>query len=160
MCILLQLDVLSVTLILKDAVHVNNQTSLSWVQIHHQSPASYGIFTWWGYYEMIPQGASLPYEKIESFESTLNYFDHDTFTVCYRHSVKDASIYIAKLELSELRVAKKGKTKVKITLKVEKDLVGLLAVEDTFTKSKKSMTFDAGIAFRASSNHDLVVSNK
>jgi hypothetical protein len=50
-----------------------------------------------------------------------------------------------KFELSGLRLAKeKGITKVKATLGARKDLVGLFAVEDKYTRSKKSIVFDAG----------------
>jgi hypothetical protein len=52
---------------------------------------------------------------------------------------------MAKVELSGLRVAKKGITKVKATLEVRKDLVGLLAVEDTSTKSVASIVFDGAV---------------
>lgn len=143
MCTLSQLKTQSLTHSRKAAVQTNDQTSLIWVQIYDQSPASYGISTWWGYYEIIPQGASLLYEKTETFESILDYFNHETFTVCYRHSAQDAPSNIAIVKLSGLRVAKKGITKVKVLLRVEKDLVGFFAVEDIFTKRKKSIMFDA-----------------
>ena len=140
----------------KAAVKTNDQTSLAWVQLHDQSPASYGILIWSGYHEMISQGASLPHDKTEIFESILDYFDHETFTVSYRHSAQDAPVNIAKVELSGLRVAKIGVTKVRTMLRVEKNLVGRFAVEDTFTKSKKSVTFDAGTAFRALNSHGII----
>lgn len=109
---------------------------------------------------MIPQGALLPYKKTETFESIFDYFGHETFTVCYRHSTQDAPSNIAKVELSDLWVAKKGITKVKAKLRVQKDPVGFFAVKNTFTKSKKSITFDAETAFRTLNSHNIVTSNK
>lgn len=160
MCTVPRFDAHSLIYSRKVVVKTNDQTSLSWVQLHDQSPSSYGISTWWGYYEMISRGASLPHEKTEIFESIFDYFDHETFTLCYRHSAQDAPVNIAKVELSGLRVAKKGITKVRTILRVEKDLVGLFTVEDTFTKSKKSITFDAGTAFRAINSHGIVTNNQ
>jgi hypothetical protein len=79
---------------------------------------------------MIAPRAPLPLKKTEIFESIFDYFDHKTFTICYRHSARDAPIDIAKVDLSGIRMAKKGITKVKATLGVEKDLVGRFGVED------------------------------
>lgn len=141
-------------------MQVNDQTSLSWVQLHDQSPTSYSILTWTGYHELVAHETPLPHEKTEVFESVLDYFDHDTFTVCYRHSARDVPSNLATFELSGLRVAKKGIPKIKTTLRIGKDLLGFFAVEDIFTKSKKSVTFDAKPGLRALSNFDMVTRNK
>jgi len=109
---------------------------------------------------MILPKAPLPHEKTETFESIFDYFDHETFTVCYRHSARDAPVDITKVELSGLRFTKKGITRVKVTLGVGKDLVGLFAVKNTYTKSKKSIVFDAELAFRALGSRGIITSNK
>ena len=144
----------------KATMQVNDQTSLSWVQLHDESPTSYGILTWMGYHELIAHKTPLPYEKTNVFESVLDYFDHDTFTVCYRHSARDAPSNLATFELSGLHVAKRGRSKIRTTLRIGKELLGFFAVEDTFTKSKKSVTFDAKPDLRVLDSHDLVTANK
>lgn len=82
------------------------------------------------------------------------------FTVCYCHFIWDAPSNIAKVKLFDLRVAKKGIIKVKVILRVEKNLVGFFLVEDTFTKSKKSITFDVETAFCVLDSHNIITSNK
>lgn len=107
---------------------------------------------------MIFRETFLFHDKIEIFTNVLNYFDYKIFIVIfYRHSALDASVNIAKIKLSNLRIAKKRITKVRTMLRLEKDLVGRFAVEDTFTKSKKSVTFDAGTAFRALNSQGVII---
>ncbi len=100
------------------------------------------------------------YKKIEIFESIFNYFDYETFIVCYHHSARDVSIDIVEFELSKFRVAKKEMIKMKITSKIEKNLVNLFAVENTFTKSKKSIIFNIETTFPALNSHYLVILNE
>lgn len=80
--------------------------------------------------------------------------------MCYCHFAQDALRNIIKVELSGLSIAKKGITKVKIMLRVEKNLVGFFAVKDIFIKSKKSITFNTETAFRILNSHNIIMSNK
>jgi len=140
-------------------VQTDRQTSLAWRQIHDESPASYGINTWGGYFEMIPPKALLPYKKTATLENALDYISHGMFTVYYRHSILEGPIELAKVELNGLRVAKEGVTKVKTTMRIGKDLMGSLKAQDSYTKSVASVVFDGGAAFRALKSHGLVKRN-
>src|ERR1700733_5949036 len=51
----------------------DGQTSLAWLQLHDQSPASYGIQAFDGYLELITPKTPLPCKKSEIMESA---FDH------------------------------------------------------------------------------------
>jgi hypothetical protein len=59
----------------------------------------------------------------------------------------DTLTKIKDVELHEIRLAKKVETKVKVTMSMGKDLIGNFTVQDTFTKSKASITFDGGEVF-------------
>ena len=67
------------------------------------------------YYGMVPPKALLPHE---TFESTFDYFDHEAFTICCRHSMRGDPVDITKMGLSGLRVAKKGTAMVRATVGV------------------------------------------
>lgn len=89
-----------------------------------------------------------------------DYFDHDTFNVCYCQSARDAPRNLATFELSGLRVAKKGVSKVRLTLKIEKDLSGSFAVEDVLTESRKLVMFDAKPELREADRYDIITGSK
>ncbi|KAI9760913.1 MAG: hypothetical protein M1835_000080, partial [Candelina submexicana] len=95
-----------------------DQTSLAWVQLHDESPTSYGIDLWGGYLEMIPPKAKLPCEKTASLENALDYIKHDTFIVRHRQSILEAPVELAKVELNGIRVAKNGVAKMKATMRI------------------------------------------
>jgi hypothetical protein len=46
--------------------------------------------------------------------------------------------------LDNIRLAKKGEAKFKVTMHMDKDLTGSLTVQDTWMKSKASVDFDGG----------------
>ena len=140
----------------KDIVQPEKETSLSWVQIFDESPASYGIDSWGGYVEMIPPKARLPYERVINLENALDYISQGVFTVYYRHSILKLPTEIAKTELNGLRVAKEGVTKMKATMTIGKDLSGTFKVQDNYTKSVASVRFDAGAALRTLKSDGLI----
>ena len=132
------------------------ETSLAWVQMFDESPASYGIDSWGGYVEMIPPKARLPYERVINLENALDYISYGIFTVYYRHSILKAPTELAKTKLNGLRVAKEGVTKMKATMTIGKDLRGTFKVQDNYTKSVASVRFDAGAALRTLKSDGLI----
>ena len=54
-----------------NAVVADGGTSLAWIEIHDQSPASYGISTQYGYVEMIPFGTTLPCTAIREIRDVV-----------------------------------------------------------------------------------------
>lgn len=132
----------------KDVVRPEKETSLSWVQMFDESPASYGIDSWGGYVEMVPPKARLPCKRTVKLENAIDYIRHGIFTIYYRHSILGALVELTKLELNGLRVAKEGMTKMKATMVIDKDLSGAFEAQDIYTKSFASVRFDAGAALR------------
>jgi len=102
---------------------------------------------------MIPAKTRLPYEKTTKFVNALDYCQSTTFSIICRHSILDAPIKLARVNLPGIRVAKEGVTKLKATMSIGKNLVGRFDVYDTYTKSKASVAFDGGAAFRVSKHH-------
>lgn len=78
----------------------------------------------------------------------------------YCYFAQDALTNIAKVELFGLWIAKKGITKVKVMLKIEKNLVGFFVIKDIFIKSKKSIMFNTKITFCVLNSHNIITSNK
>ena len=140
----------------KDVVQPTKETSLSWVQIFDESPASYGINSWGGYVEMVPLKARLPYERVVNLENALDYIKTGFFTVYYRHSNLKALTELARTELNGLRVAKEGVTKMKATMTISKDLSGTFKVQDNYTESVASVRFDAAAALRTLKSDGLI----
>ena len=56
---------------------------------------------------------------------------------------------IKEVELYGIRLAEKAEMKVKVTMSMGKDLIGGFVVQDIFTRSKASISFDGGEALRA-----------
>lgn len=144
----------------KDVVQPKKETSLAWVQLFDESPASYGIESWGGYVEMIPPKARLPYERVVNLENALDYISCGMFTVYYRHSILKAPVEIARIELNGLRVAKEGLTKMEAMMTIGKNLSGTFKVQDNFTKSIASLDFDAGVALQRPQSDGIVVRNE
>ena len=136
----------------------DEQTSLAWVQLHDQSPTSYGIFTAKGYDELIPSSTPLPHSETQTFQTVFDYMDRATFEICHRESMLDVPVEITTVELVNIRVAKKGESKVKATITLDKDLIGNFTVQDTFTKSKASTVFDGRVAFRTQRSDKAMIS--
>lgn len=131
----------------REAAPTSTSTSLAWVQVHDASPASYGLQTWSGYEEMVRVGEPLPTRKRMTLEgSVFDYYDHDTFAVAYRCSPRDAPVGIKTLDLVNMRKAKAKQTITHAIMEIDKTLTGRLSVEDPYTKSEASITFDAGVA--------------
>jgi len=131
--------------------------SLAWVQLHDQSPVSYGIFTESGYEELIAYGTPLPCTKSEKYQVTLGYIKGVTFEICYRRSIMDLPVEIETLDLHNVQFADIYVPRLRTTMMLEKDLTGRFTVEDLFTKSMASTTFDAGTAVRTDGNSKTMI---
>ena len=132
----------------KNVIHAN-QKSLAWIQLHDESPASYGVDLWGGYSEMIPPKAALPCEKTALLENALDYIKQETFRVRYRRLILEAHVELARVEWNGMRFGKTGVAKLRATMRIGRDLVGSFRVHDVYTKSVACVFFDAGTAFRA-----------
>jgi hypothetical protein len=132
------------------------ETALAWVQLHDETPASFGINTWGGYLEMIPAKVPLPYKKTTKLVNALDSCHHMPFSILYRHSMLDLPVKLHGLDLAGIRVAKKEGTEMKATMTMAKNLIGSLSVYDTYTRSAASVVFDGGPAFRALKPHGFL----
>lgn len=72
----------------------------------------------------------------------------------------DAPIEIAPdTKLDNVRLAKTGEAKFKVTMRMGKDLIGNFTVQDTWTRSKVSIDFDGGRALHLrTDDHAMVTS--
>ena len=144
----------------KGLLQTKKETSLAWVRIFEESPASFCIDSWGGYVEIVPPKARLLYERVVRLENALDYISHGMFTMYYRHSILQVPTELATVELYGLRVAMEGVTKMTATMRIGKDLSGTFQVQDNYTKSVASVRFDAGAALRTLNNDGLVKRNQ
>ena len=105
---------------------------------------------------MVPYKARLPCETFVTLENAVDYARRGSFAVYYRHSVMGPLIELAKAELKDIRIAKKGLTIIKASMRIEKDLSGTIKAQDTYTRSIASTVFSAGAALRTLKGHDLI----
>ena len=131
-------------------VTYSQEKSLAWVQVHdyNEAPASFGVNSWDGCYEMVPVKAQLPYKRIARSVNALDDCHSTTFSVLCRRSVFDAPIELAKLNLDGLRVTKEGGTNIKAILTMDRNLMGTLDIYDTCTRSEASVSYDGDIVIR------------
>ena len=128
----------------KVPTRTDKQTSLAWVRLYDYSPASYGIRAFDGsYLELIPPKLRLPCEKSATMVSPLDYMRSVAFGICYRQSMLDTYVEIADdAVLNNIRLAKRGEAKFRVTMQMDKNLTGNFSAQDTWTKSKVSIDFD------------------
>lgn len=99
----------------------NQHTSVAWLQVHDQSPVSYGIQAFDGYLELIPPETPLPCKKSEIMESALDYIRSVSFGIASRRNMLDLPMEIAEdAALGDIRLAKKGVPKFKVTIRMGK----------------------------------------
>jgi len=139
-------------------VRADEKKSLAWVQLHDRSPASYGIENLDGYLELIPPKTPLPCKKSDLMESAMDYIRLASFGIRCRRTLFDAPIEIAEdVVLDNIRLAKKGQAKFKVTMEMDKDLTGSVTVQDVWIRSKKTVDFDSGRLFQEwNSDHSLI----
>jgi Hsp70 protein len=133
------------------------ETSLAWVQLHDQTPAGYGVDTFFGYVEIIPPKTPLPCKATKTLESAIDYLRRTDIPVCYRTSMLHAPMQIANVTLDGLRIAKKEDTKMKVQMEIGKDLVGTVRAWDAFTRSTASVTFNGRVIAGAQGGDSTVV---
>jgi molecular chaperone DnaK (HSP70) len=132
------------------------KTSLAWVQIYHRCPSSYGVGTFEGYHEMISKESALPIEKSSILENALPYLDRAVFPVYYRQTPQDAPVLIDSVEVQGLTIAERGMADVKVTMKLNEDLMGNFTVEDMHTQKTASIEFDGKVALRTERDKIIV----
>jgi molecular chaperone DnaK (HSP70) len=98
------------------------------MQLHDQSLTSYDIFTTKGYDKLIPSGTPLPYSETQTFQTVFDYIDRATFKIYHRKSMLDIPMEITTVELVNIRVTKKGDSKVKAIITLDKDLISNFTV--------------------------------
>ena len=126
-------------------VKTNGKKSLAWRQLHDWAPASYGVHSFDGYFELVPRNTSLPCKKSRTMESAFDYIRSASFEVCRRRTMLDVPLEIAEpAYLEKVRLGKKGEAKFKVTMEIGKDLIGQFTAQDTWTKYKVSSSFDGG----------------
>ena len=138
----------------------SEHTSLAWLQLHDQSPISYGIQAFDSYLELIPPKTPLPCKKSEIMESAFDYIRSLSFGIVSCRTMLDLPTEIAEdAALCDIRIAKKGVTKLKVTMRMGKDLIGNFVVQDTCTRSKISVDFDGGRALQAPTQYNGMISS-
>jgi hypothetical protein len=137
----------------------SEEKSLAWRPIYDRSPTSFGISDFWGFLPMIPQGTRLPAKKKITMSNTVPNADFDDFKIQFRHSARDVPVDIIVARLENLWPAESGKTKMKITMEMDKSLLGTFTAEDLVTKSHISVEFDGGAACHKQGSVDIVTSS-
>jgi len=105
-----------------NSVIASEEKSLAWRHIYDHSPTSFGISDYWGFLPIIPQGTRLPTKKKITTSNTVPNADFDDFKIQFRHSARDIPIDIIVARLENLWQAERGKTKMKITMEIDKSL--------------------------------------
>lgn len=135
--------------------------SLAWLQLHENSPVSYGIQAFDGYLELVPPKTPLPCEKSAKMESALDYVKGVSFQVACRGNVFDIPVNIGEAaNLQEVRFAREGEAEFKVTMWIQKDLSGELIAQDTWTRSMVSIEFDGGGQRQFWPDHQRLIGTK
>jgi len=108
---------------------------------------------------MIPRGTRLPAKKKIAMSNTVPNADFDDFKIQFRHSARDIPVDIIVARLENLWRAERGKTKMKITMEMDKSLVGTFTAEDVITKSYVLVEFDGSVACQQQDSVDIVTSS-
>lgn len=108
---------------------------------------------------MIPQGTRLPAKKKITMSNTVPNADFCDFKIQFRHSARDVPVDIIEAQLENLWRAERGKTKMKITMEMDKSLVGTFTAEDVVTKSHVLVEFDGSAACQQQDSVDIVTSS-
>ena len=93
-------------------------------------------------------------------ESAFDYIRSVSFGIASRRTMLDLPMEIAEdAALGDIRIAKKGVTKFKVTMRMGKDLIGNFVVQDTWTRNKISTDFDGGRALQAPTPHNGMITS-
>ena len=125
------------------------------MQMFDEFSVSYDIDSWGEYVEMISSKARLSCKRTVKLENAVDYIRHEMFTIYYRYSILEVLVELIKVELNDLRVAKKEMIKMKTTMIIDKNLSGAFETQDTYIKSFAFVRFDAGTALRTLESDDL-----
>ncbi len=138
----------------------DGKKSLAWRQLHDRAPSSYGVHSFNGYFELVPQNTPLPCKISRVMESAFDYIRNASFEVHCRRTILDVPLEIAEpVCLEKVRIGKKGEAKFKVTMEIGKDLIGQVTAQDTWTKCKVSSSFDGGRLLHAHSSDINLVSS-
>ncbi|KAF4635366.1 hypothetical protein G7Y89_g2736 [Cudoniella acicularis] len=91
--------------------------------------------------------------------NTVPNADFCDFKIQFRHSARDVPIGILGVRLENLWRAERGKTKMKITIEMDKSLVGTFTAEDVVTKSQVLVEFDGSVGCQQQDSLDIVTSS-
>lgn len=82
-------------------------------------------------------------------ENALDYIRAMSFGIACRRIMLDTPVEIAEdAVVDNIGSSKKGEAKFKVTMRMDKDLVGTFSAQDTWTKRKVSIDFDGAKAFQ------------
>ena len=91
--------------------------------------------------------------------NTVSNADFDDFKIQFRHSARDVPVDIIVARLENLWQAERGNTKMKITIEIDKSLVGIFTAEDIVTKSNVLVQFDGSTACQQQESVDIVTNS-
>ena len=121
----------------------SQSTSLTWRPIHDEAPASYGVIGYDGWVELIPRDTLLPFRKTITMYSALDYTREGTFSIAGRLNMLERPKEIrSEVCLKDIRLGKAGQAKIKITMRLAKDLTGSLTAWDVWTRDTVTVDFD------------------
>jgi hypothetical protein len=106
---------------------------------------------------MIPVGTRLPAKKTVTLKNLEANADREDLTIQFRHTPRDVPVDVSIVRLENLRRAERGITNVKITMEMDKSLVGTFTAVDTFTRSRVSTEFDASVACHETDALDIIL---
>lgn len=141
----------------KAVVSSTDDKALAWRHIYDHSPSSFGLSDYWGFLSMIPVGTRLPAKKTVTLKNLEANADREDLTIQFRHTPRDVPVDVSIVRLENLRRAERGITNVKITMEMDKSLVGTFTAVDTFTRSRVSTEFDASVACHETDALDIIL---
>lgn len=122
---------------------VNTTDPLPRLHTYDESPASYGIEVEDRYIELIPPNSRLPCRTTRYFESGSDYIEGARVVILGRPDIPKPPVAIlGNLNLTDVRQAKKGVVKLKVTMEVGADLMGHVTIQDMWTRRKDSAELD------------------
>lgn len=126
-------------------------------RLHDRSPSSFGVYTQDGYLEFIPSGISLPWQQRQDMQTTLDYTNQTTLSICYRRSILHSPVIIQTLVLQNMKLVKANESKISLSMRLDSDLHGYCVIQDLLAKRETSISFDGKVAFEEGGDREVAL---
>lgn len=134
----------------------NANKSLAWTTLHDTVPQSFGVMGFSGYIEVLPRGLALPCKQTIKVVNAFDYLKYCDFPIRTRYSMLHAPVALAPdAYLRNIRQAKVGGAKFKVSISLERNLKGTMTVWDTWTRDEATVQFDANGYLGSPERHEM-----